>query len=107
MPNNGQMLYECIREGFRLPKKEWALITENERTDYHKTAELFVKSLGPILLPDEGGRVFDIVNYRWLYTMATEEWKPLLERYGRHHPSCSTGAECTCGFAEVEKRLKA
>jgi hypothetical protein len=30
----------------------------------------------------------------------------LLQRYGRHDMNCSTGGDCTCGFAEVEKRWK-
>ena len=52
-------------------------------------------------LPDEDGKYFDPVN------RVMVDWKFMLARFGRHHPSCQTGAICTCGFAEIEAQLTA
>lgn len=35
------------------------------------------------------------------------DYKAELLRYGRHAPMCPTSGPCSCGFAEVEKELKA
>jgi hypothetical protein len=49
--------------------------------------------------------VFDPVNRRWMRQPVQNTWKAELQRYGRHLPSCPVGAECTCGFAEIERQF--
>lgn len=34
----------------------------------------------------------------------SHDLRALLKKYGRHHPLCTTGQECTCGFEEVERK---
>lgn len=84
--------------GFRV-MAEWSLVSAAEQAAIEEAAaEFFMKKLrdvrcntcgGPAPMPD--GR----------------SWNIELQKYGRHLPSCVTGAPCNCGFEAIERELTA
>ena len=89
----------------------WSTLGSREELTWEDTARAFRLKLESAILANLG------VPAQWqsvkpqfianpVPAVPTEQrFKTLLQKYGRHAPSCIPGAPCTCGYAEIEREL--
>jgi hypothetical protein len=88
------------------PSTEEAAMEAFARELFRKFAEVQREGYGTAPLWDDTD---PLTRQGWLAVAdlvdSLAQWKMKLRKYGRHLPSCPTGAPCQCGFEEVERQV--
>ena len=89
---NGELLYKTIEaRGLFVSSSRWESLVSAQQDTFELVANELLALAKPLSL--------------------VRTWKAELQKYGRHTPDCPSGlfvgAECTCGYAEIEKELVA